>query len=149
MDAGHSGAQSNTETSTMSSETTKKSPRGGRPKKADHERRVRPNYVRLTIAEQEHVEAKAAACGMHHIDYIRERALGPLPGPGSSSSDVSDEGAASQAQVASLLRELNSIGVNLNQLTRDHHTGRTGAHDWQQVQAELLRVLAAVGEQFQ
>jgi len=132
----------------MSKETTAKKSSGGRPKKADHERRVRPNYVRLTITEQEHVEAKAAALGMSPTDYIRERALGPLPGPKSSTSDVSDEGAATQAQLATLIRELNAIGVNLNQLTRDFHTGRESAHDLENLQTQIRTPLEKVAGHF-
>lgn len=132
----------------MSSQPEKKTPLGGRPKKADHERRIRRFEVRLTIAEQAHIRAKAKALGMSPTDYIREKSLGPLPGPKSSAVETRDEGAATQAQMASLLRELNAIGINLNQLTRNYHSGREGVHDWQQLQDDLSRVLAQVGNHF-
>lgn len=133
----------------MSSQPDKQTPLGGRPKKADHERRLRQPKARMTIAEHEHLKKKATAAKMTVADYLRECSLGPFPGPGSSSSDLSDEGAASKSQMATLLRELNSIGINLNQLTRNYHTGRVGVHDWQHVQDELSRVLAQVGAQFE
>lgn len=132
----------------MSNDTDKKTPLGGRPKKADYERRLRLAATRMTIAEHAHLKKKATAAGMTVADFLRESALGPLPGPGSSSSDLSDEGAATKAQMATLLRELNSIGINLNQLTRNYHTGREGVHDWEHIQTELSRVLALVGERF-
>lgn len=132
----------------MSSPSDKKTPSGGRPKKADHERRLRIVATRMTLAEQEHLKKKATAAGMTVADYLRECALGPLPGPSSSPNKSSDEGAATQAQIATLLRELNSVGINLNQLTRNYHSGREGVHDWQHVQDELSRILAQVGDHF-
>ena len=131
----------------MSTKTDKQTPPGGRPKKADHERRLRQPKARMTIAEHEHLKKKAAAAKMTVADYLRECSLGPFPGP--SSSDISDEGAASKSQLATLLRELNAVGINLNQLTRNYHTGREGVHDWQHVQDELSRILAQVGDQFE
>ena len=132
----------------MSNTTDSKTPPGGRPKKADHERRLRQPKARMTIAEHEHLKKKAAAAKMTVADYLRECALGPFPGPGSSATDGSNEGAASRSQMATLLRELNSIGINLNQLTRNYHSGRKGVHDWEHIQTELSRVLAQVGERF-
>lgn len=132
----------------MSSQTDKKTPPGGRPKKADHERRLRLAATRMTIAEHAHLKKKATAAGMTVADFLRESALGPLPGPGSSPHESSDEGAATKAQIATLLRELNAVGINLNQLTRNYHTGRKGVHDWEQLQTELSRVLAQVGNHF-
>lgn len=135
----------------MSNDTASKTPLGGRPKKADHERRLRQPKARMTIAEHEHLKKKAEAAKMTVADYLRECALGPFPGPGASPVEAGDDGAsgASQSQMATLLRELNAVGINLNQLTRNYHTGRKGFLDLEQIERELARVLALVGAQFE
>ena len=132
----------------MSKNTTKATSLGGRPKKADHERRVRQPKIRLTIAEENHLRKRASDAGMTFAEYVRERALGPSPGPATSSTLAADGEPGEKLLLARLLRELNAVGVNLNQLTRDYHSGRDGATDWQHVQDELSRVLAQVGDHF-
>lgn len=100
---------------------------GGRPKKAEHERRCKSLRADVTIAEQQHVAAQAKAAGVSVGEYIRRRALG-LP--------VVVREAKTDAR---LVHELNAIGVNLNQIAKLHNAGRvdtrTGELD------ELMRQL--------
>lgn len=127
----------------MSNSTTKPATPGGRPKKADGERRVRAAKADLTIAEYSHLQKKAAAAGQSVAAYLRERALGP-----SSSPAPSDEQPERDMLLARLLRELNAVGVNLNQISKAHNAGRDTRTGWKPVQAELLRVLEKVGAEF-
>lgn len=85
---------------------------GGRPKKAEHERRIKSLRADVTIAEKRFVADQARLAGVSEGEYIRRRALG-LPV------------VVRQARVdARLVHELNAIGVNLNQIARLHNAGR-------------------------
>lgn len=123
---------------------------GGRPKKADHERRVKQvPPVRVTIAEYAHIKQKATALGMTLTDYARHSYLldSAAVSPAPSGSSIDPE---TKLVFARLLRELNAIGVNLNQLTRDYNSGREGIHavDWTTVHNELLTLLFDLGTEF-
>jgi phosphate uptake regulator len=89
----------------------------GRPKKQPHElRAARLPAVRLTDAERIDLEAKAARAGVPLSEWIRHELLqAPLPRQ-SASRPVGD--------TASLITELNRIGVNVNQIARQINRGR-------------------------
>lgn len=91
--------------------TTPKGP-GGRPKKAEHERRIKSLRADVTIAEQQYVAAQAKAAGVSLGEYIRRRALGLSVVVRQAKAD------------ARLVHELNAIGVNLNQIAKLHNAGR-------------------------
>jgi len=84
-----------------------------RPKKAAKEKRS-ANFppVRVTEAELIHVQDQAGMAGLSVSDYLRQRAL---------SGKVTPRRTPAQA---SLLVELNRVGVNLNQIARSLNGGR-------------------------
>ena len=75
-----------------------------RPTKDDAAKRTERFNLRLTPAELAHVQQQAAHAGIGAHDYARRRVLGHRVPPARSQID------------ATLLTELNRIGVNLNQL---------------------------------
>lgn len=77
--------------------------KGGRPKKAESERRRRQYTVAFSDAEDEDVRRRAEAAGLAVRVYVREAALGMRV------SARADEQA---------LYQLSRIGVNVNQLVR-------------------------------
>ena len=103
-----------------------------RPTKHQHEKRTERFNLRLTVAEIEHLREQAQAAGLAPHDYARRRVLGFRVAPAPGQAD------------ASLITEINRIGVNVNQLARAVNTGRTFKGDWQAISAELQRVLAKV-----
>lgn len=110
--------------------TTTQSPasnRGGRPKKTEHERRIASLRAGVTLAEKQHVRDQARAAGMSEGEYIRRRVLG-LP--------VVVREAKTDAR---LIHELNAIGVNLNQITRNVHAERLGAEGCRLSDLDALR----------
>lgn len=76
-----------------------------RPTKDDAAKRTERFNLRLTPAELAHVQQQAAHAGIGAHDYARRRVLSHRVPPARSQID------------ATLLTELNRIGVNLNQLT--------------------------------
>lgn len=85
-----------------------------RPTKAEHEKRTAQlPPIRVTVAEQTHVEEQAHNAQMSVTDYLRTLALHEEIKPPKSKID------------AAFLMELNRIGVNLNQLAHAANTGRT------------------------
>ena len=85
-----------------------------RPTKAQHEKRAAQlPPIRVTVAEQAHVEEQAHNAQMSVTDYLRTLALHEEVKPPQSKID------------AAFLMELNRIGVNLNQLAHAANTGRT------------------------
>ena len=114
---------------------------GGRPKKHDDERRIERSECRLTLAEKQFVRDQAKLAGMSEAAYVRHRALG-LP--------VVVREAKTDAR---LIHELNAIGVNLNQITRNVNTERLGAEgcrlsDLDGLQRQLRAVLDRALEAF-
>ncbi len=91
------------------------------------------------MAEFEFVTGQAKTAGIPLAEFIRRRALSVPVQPAPEKAD------------ATLLREINSIGVNINQIARNLNSGRAGQHgvDWSAVQAELRRVLKKVGAAIQ
>ena len=106
----------------------------GRPKLAPHERRDDhlPN-IRVTTAEREELEARAARAGLTLTELTR-RAVFSLNVP-ERSSDTHLNSAA--------LVELNRVGTNLNQIARALNAGRDLPHS---LEAALMDIRAAVAE---
>jgi len=104
-----------------------------RPKKSEHEKRDKRFNLRLTVAEIEHLRAQATASGLSPHEYARQRVLGHIVKPAKSHIE------------ASVVSELNRIGVNVNQLARSVNRGRDFQEHWQvlrqQLQATLEKVL--------
>ena len=104
-----------------------------RPRLDDEERRVRTVGVRVTAAEAAELRERAQAARLSMGAYLRRRALGQRV-----------RMAAELRLGAAELRELNRIGVNLNQMaralnsravsspagTRDRADGRAGELSW-------------------
>ncbi len=107
----------------------------GRPKKQPHEQRTsRLPAIRLTDAERQLLEEKAAQSGLSFSEWVRaELTAAPVR--------------ASKADPAlpRLLTELNRVGVNLNQLAASMNSGRHPAENavlahLKQLQDVLLKV---------
>ncbi len=103
-----------------------------RPKKADVDLRNRFAKLRLTPAEELRVKMNAAAAGVTVAEYSRRRLLGLTVTPPPSRAD------------ATLLAEINRIGVNVNQLAFAFNADREFKGDWQALRDELSRVLEKV-----
>ena len=71
-----------------------------RPRLDEEERRARTVGVRVTAAEAAELRERAQTAGLSMGAYLRRRALGQ------------------RVRIAAELRELNRIGVNLNQMAR-------------------------------
>jgi hypothetical protein len=110
--------------------------RMARPTKTENERRTEQVKIRLTLSEVEHLREQALITGMTVAHLVRRRALSLPVQPTPSRVD------------AQLLSELNRIGVNVNQLARSANTNRDFGGDWQAIQEELVRLLAAVSQAY-
>lgn len=108
-----------------------------RPTKDTAAKRTERFNLRLTPAELAHVQSQATHAGIGAHEYARRRVLGHKVPPARSQID------------ASLLSELNRIGVNLNQLTHAVNSGivieREAALVLAQVQAIIERIGGANG----
>lgn len=113
----------------------------GRPVKQEHEKRSEVVQTRVTLAEHEHMRGAAEAAGLSVSDYLRRRACGYMV----------TTGAARRSVDPALVSELNRIGVNLNQITRNIHSGRRLRLHAKEVLRELETVLKVVvsGEDFE
>ena len=122
----------------MSATTTQAKHPGGRPKKAEADRRCKQTNTRWTIAEDRHLRRQAHAAGLSVGEFIRRRALGLPVTPPPPRTD------------ARLLYELNAIGVNLNQIARNLNSDREGASpvDLSNLRSRLQRVLKRVAESY-
>lgn len=101
-----------------------------RPKKDDADRR-KNRCIRFTDSEWQEAEGLAKAAGFHSSTaaYVRRSSLRPLQAPRIASGDVNE-----------LIRQIRKIGVNLNQLTRLAHAGRSDIED------DLRRLLNEINE---
>ena len=111
-----------------------------RPKKQPHERRDASTRADLTLSEKEALRARAALAGMTEAEFVRRRVLG-LP-------VASTPARQDAAQLAALVHEVNRLGVNVNQLARAVHTGRSFTAEWQRLAQECERVLAQVANAY-
>lgn len=105
---------------------------GGRPQRDEAERRDAVLSVRCTAAERARIEASAAALDAHLADFLRSAILDRPAAPRRRRSAASS-GRLTPAE----LRELNRIGVNLNQIARALNYGTRDP-----VAAELADTLA-------
>ena len=80
----------------------------GRPKKPEAKRRSLTHGLRLSPQEKKELEARADRAGLTLSEYLRRRAFG-------RKVQTQIEGKA--------LKELNRIGVNLNQIARAANRG--------------------------
>ena len=110
-----------------------------RPRLGDEERRTRTVGVRVTAAEAEELQERAQAARLSVGSYLRRRALGQRV-----------RIAADRRLGAAELRELNRIGVNLNQMSRAMNAGavsRPGTREAVERVGELVvRLLAGEAE---
>lgn len=104
-----------------------------RPTKDAAAKRTERFNLRLTLAELAHVQVQAAHAGLGVHDYARRRVVGHKVPPVRSQID------------ASLLSELNRIGVNLNQLTHAVNSGIVIEREAAVVLAELRGVIEQIG----
>lgn len=106
-----------------------------RPTKQPGEKRSATIRARLTVAEKLYAEEQARAAGLTLTDFVRRRVLGIPVKPRPHQLE------------ASLITELNRIGVNLNQIARAANAGRDlpGSLDAERraLQAALIKVMEA------
>ena len=100
-----------------------------RPRLGDEERRTRTVGVRVTEAEAAELQERAQAARLSMGAYLRRRALGQR-----------GRIAAELRLGAAELRELNRIGVNLNQMARALNSGAAPSP------AETQEAVERVGE---
>ena len=93
-----------------------------RPRLGEEERRRRTIGVRVTEAEEAELRERAQAARLSVGAYLRRRALGQ------------------RVRIAAELRELNRIGVNLNQMARALNSGAVS------LPAEIQAAVERVGE---
>ena len=93
-----------------------------RPRLGETERRTRTIGVRVTEVEAEELRERAQAARLSMGAYLRRRALGQ------------------RVRIAAELRELNRIGVNLNQMARTLNSGAVSSP------AETRAAVERVGE---
>ena len=100
-----------------------------RPRLGEEERRRRTVGVRVTEAEETELRERAQAARLSMGAYLRRRALGQRV-----------RSAVERRLGAAELRELNRIGVNLNQMARTLNSGAVASP------AETQEALERVGE---
>lgn len=84
-----------------------------RPTKAPEEKRTALVRFRVTVLERAMIDEAAAAAGLDPSEFCRRRALSYRIPPARSVADDR------------LIYEINRIGVNLNQIKRAAHLGKT------------------------
>lgn len=113
--------------------TNSRNPVVARPQKSPDDRASAAFRIRLTAAEREQLDAKAAAAGVTLSRLIRAAVLGyRLPSP---------------PIVRDAVNELRAVGVNLNQIAR--HANATGAlrDDLDETLAEIRRAVMRILEE--
>tara|TARA_R110002072_G_scaffold243698_2_gene402892 strand:- start:8501 stop:8935 length:435 start_codon:yes stop_codon:yes gene_type:complete len=107
----------------------------GRPELQPYEKRSDVLRARVTIAEKAFVVEQAARAGLDVTEYVRRRCLGFQVAPAQPSPHMAN---------AALVSELNSIGINLNQIARNLNSDRPLRINAEEVLGELRRVMAEV-----
>ena len=103
-----------------------------RPRLGEEERRRRTIGVRVTEVEAEELQERAQAARLSMGAYLRRRALGQRV-----------RIAAERRLGAAELRELNRIGVNLNQMARAMNSGAVSSPAETQAAVERVGELVA------
>lgn len=116
--------------------TTKTEKRGGRPLMQPHEKRSAQRKVRFTLAEDEYVRLQASRAKLSASEFIRTAALKIKIQPPRSRADTE------------LLRELNAIGVNVNQIARALNRGRDTPGYLDALADKLSRILDEVATRY-
>lgn len=106
--------------------------RGGRPVKQPDEKRCLQINVRLTIAEHDDIAAEAAKANLSVSDYIRRTALNHRVIVPKSLAD------------AALIREINAIGNNVNQISRAANRGQDERDYWRAIGDKIAQTLDEV-----
>lgn len=114
---------------------------GGRPTTTAADRRNEVATVRLTAAERAKLDARSTALGLRVSDFIRAAALDSLP-PKLAKATRSKGGTLSKDE----LRELNAIGVNMNQIARTLNMGER--RDIDEELSEAITALHTILERF-
>ena len=104
-----------------------------RPRLGDEERRTRTVGVRVTEAEAEELRERAQAARLSMGAYLRRRALGQRV-----------RIVADRRLGAAELRELNRIGVNLNQMARAMNAGAVAGPGTRAVVERVGELVAAL-----
>ena len=103
-----------------------------RPRLDDEERRARTVGVRVTAAEAAELRERAQAARLSMGAYLRRRALGQRV-----------RSAVERRLGAAEMRELNRIGVNLNQMARSLNSGAVSSPAETQEEVERVGELVA------
>ena len=103
-----------------------------RPRLGEEERRTRTVGVRVTEAEAEALQERAQAARLSMGAYLRRRALGQRV-----------RSAVERRLGAAEMRELNRIGVNLNQMARALNSGAVSSPAETQAAVERVGELVA------
>lgn len=106
--------------------------RGGRPIKQPEEKRCIQINIRVTIAENDYYTAMADKVALSVSEYLRRAGL--------NMRITAPRGMADTA----LIRELNAIGVNINQLARAANRGQDERDYWRGIGAKLSFTLSEV-----
>lgn len=100
-----------------------------RPKKRESEKRTEQVNSRYTLAERLALEKQAQAAGMSLAEYQCRRTLGHIVK------------AAPSPVSAELVREINRVGVNLNQVQKTLNATSALRHDTDRIMAKLEEVI--------
>ncbi len=101
-------------------------------RKPDHTRRDERAQVSLTAAELDHIDQAADRAGLTRSAYMRSCALGKTPRAKPSRAN------------SGLVRALNAIGNNLNQLAHKANAGEFPVED--DIRHVLARIVTTVRE---
>ena len=113
----------------MPSASTKQRRPIGRPKKAEHERKLAALHAEVTLAEKHFVREQWKALGLSsEAEYVRLRCLGQPIVVSNSKAD-----ARLVHELNRLVLELKAIGNNANQIALNKHTARQERLAWQDV----------------
>ena len=104
-----------------------------RPRLGEEERRGRTVGVRVTEAEAEELRSRAQAARLSTGAYLRRRGLGQRV-----------RIAAEQRLGAAELRELNRIGVNLNQMARAMNSGAAATAETREAVERVSELVASL-----
>lgn len=107
-----------------------------RPKKQPDEQRLSSVRADLTLAEKAFVQEQAATAGLSEAEYTRRRVLGVTVRPAPRRAD------------ASMVAELNRVGINVNQLARSVHLDRDFVRHWEEIARQLQDVLEKVSRAY-